>query len=129
MPPTYFTEEVRRELAERYGEKKLYEGGLSVRTSLDPKLQQEARKALINGLVKYDESRGYRGPVKTVSLGDDWGQAIGAEKRLGDIRPWELAVVLESSDDGRRASACSRRSTSSAACRRSGRPARSARRA
>jgi penicillin-binding protein 1A len=95
---TYFTEEVRRELAERYGEKKLYEGGLSVRTSLDPKLQQEARKALVNGLVKYDESRGYRGPVKTVSLGDDWGQAIGGEKRLGDIRPWELAVVLESSD-------------------------------
>ena len=29
----YFTEEVRRELYERYGEKKLYEGGLSVRTS------------------------------------------------------------------------------------------------
>src|SRR5512138_2894055 len=35
----YFAEEVRRELYERYGEKKLYEGGLSVRTSLDPKLQ------------------------------------------------------------------------------------------
>ena len=28
----YFAEEVRRELYERYGEKKLYEGGLSVRT-------------------------------------------------------------------------------------------------
>ena len=40
----YFAEEVRRELYERYGEKKLYEGGLSVRTSLDPKLQVLARK-------------------------------------------------------------------------------------
>src|SRR5579885_3598764 len=35
----YFAEEVRRELYERYGEKKLYEGGLSVRTTLDTKLQ------------------------------------------------------------------------------------------
>src|SRR3954467_13771773 len=35
----YFAEEVRREIAERYGEKKLYEGGLSVRTTLDPKMQ------------------------------------------------------------------------------------------
>ena len=42
----YFAEEVRRELADRYGEKKLYEGGLSVRTTLDPKMQLMARKAL-----------------------------------------------------------------------------------
>ena len=35
----YFAEEVRREIYDRYGEKKLYEGGLSVRTTLDPKLQ------------------------------------------------------------------------------------------
>ena len=42
----YFAEEVRRELYERYGEKKLYEGGLSVRTSLDPKLQVLARKTM-----------------------------------------------------------------------------------
>ncbi len=35
----YFAEEVRRDIFERYGEKKLYEGGLSVRTTLDPKIQ------------------------------------------------------------------------------------------
>ena len=40
----YFAEEVRRDLNDRYGEKKLYEGGLSVRTTLDPKLQDSARK-------------------------------------------------------------------------------------
>jgi penicillin-binding protein 1A len=47
----YFAEEVRRELYDRYGEKKLYEGGLSVRTTLDPKLQALARKTLMAGLV------------------------------------------------------------------------------
>ena len=49
----YFAEEVRRELSDRYGEKELYEGGLSVRTTLDPKMQLMARKALTDGLVRY----------------------------------------------------------------------------
>ena len=34
------------ELLDRYGEKKLYEGGLSVRATLNPKLQVAARKSL-----------------------------------------------------------------------------------
>jgi penicillin-binding protein 1A len=98
----YFTEEVRREIAERYGEDKLYEGGLSVRTTLDPKLQREARKAMVDGLVHFDERSGYRGPIKNVELGDDWGEAIGGEKRLSDIQPWQLAVVLEAGDTSAR---------------------------
>src|SRR6202043_3242765 len=58
----YFAEEVRREIYERYGEKKLLEGGLSVRTTLDPKFQVMARKALTDGLVRFDEAQGWRGP-------------------------------------------------------------------
>ncbi len=57
----YFAEEVRRELYDRYKEKKLYEGGLSVRTTLDTKLQVLARKVLTEGLVHYDEAQGWRG--------------------------------------------------------------------
>src|SRR3954468_3437356 len=45
----YFAEEVRRDLMDKYGEKKLYEGGMSVRTTLDPKLQVLARKTLQDG--------------------------------------------------------------------------------
>ena len=69
----YFAEEVRREILERYGEKKLYEGGLSVRTTLDPKMQLIARKALIDGLINYDESAGLSRP----------GQQDRHDRRLG----------------------------------------------
>jgi penicillin-binding protein 1A len=96
----YFTEEVRREIISRYGENALYEGGLSVRTTLDPKMQLVARKAMQNGLLKYDTLRGYRGPVKTIELGADWGVSLGEVQALADIPEWQLAVVLESSETG-----------------------------
>src|SRR5436190_2639929 len=68
----YFAEEVRRDIFERYGEKKLYEGGLSVRTTLDPKLQVMARKTMAAGLVTYDEQQGWRGPVSKLEISGDW---------------------------------------------------------
>src|SRR2546423_1848963 len=67
----YFAEEVRREIYEKYGEKTLYEGGLSVRTTLDPKIQVLARKALTDGLVKFDEAQGYRGAVAQMDIAGD----------------------------------------------------------
>ena len=90
----YFAESVRRELLDRYGEKALYEGGLSVRTTLDPHLQSLARKALQDGLINFDERRGFRGPVTTVDVSDDWGAAVGEVSPLRDVPEWKLAVVL-----------------------------------
>lgn len=96
----YFTEEVRRELVARYGQNALYEGGLSVRTTLDPTLQLQARKAMQHGLVRYDMAHGYRGPVKTIDASGDWGKAIGEVAALSDVPEWRLAVVLEATKSG-----------------------------
>jgi penicillin-binding protein 1A len=96
----YFTEEVRRELIDRYGEKALYEGGLSVRTTLDPAMQREARKALQHGLIKYDTLRGYRGPIKKIDISGDWGVPLGKIPDIGDVPEWHVAVVLDSSAKG-----------------------------
>ena len=90
----YFAEEVRRQINDMFGEETLYEGGLSVRTSLDPGTQVLARRALMNGLVKFDIARGWRGPVETVELGDDWGEAVSTVSPLNDVLEWQLAVVL-----------------------------------
>ena len=97
----YFAEEVRRDLFERYGEKKLYEGGLSVRTTLDPKLQAIARKTMANGLVTYDEAQGWRGAMSKLDISGDWGVKLADVKSLSDIAPWRMAVVLESTTSPR----------------------------
>ncbi len=98
----YFAEEVRRDIFERYGEKKLYEGGLSVRTTLDPKIQLEARKTMVAGLVRYDQEQGYRGAVQKLDISGDWGVKLADVKSLSDISPWQMAVVLEISDQSAR---------------------------
>ncbi len=94
----FFAEEVRRDLAERYGSRKLYEGGLSVRSTLDPKMQIYARKALSDGLVRYDEAHGWRGALDKVPPSGDWGVPLAEVTTLTDIDPWRLAVVLSASD-------------------------------
>src|SRR3982075_3112891 len=98
----YFAEEVRRDIFERYGEKKLYEGGLSVRTTLDPKIQVMARKTMAAGLVNYDEVAGGRGAGNKLDVTADWGVKLADVKSLSDISPWRLAVVLETSDQSAR---------------------------
>ena len=92
----FFAEEVRRALLSQYGEDKLYAGGMSVRTTLDPKLQVLARQALINGLVKFDRERtSWRGPVSRIDMSGDWGVALGQIDVPSDIAPWRLAVVTQ----------------------------------
>ena len=75
----YFTEEVRRELVSLYGSDMLYGGGLSVRTTLDPKLQKLAREALIKGLESLDRRQGWRGPITQIDSPEN------IDKQLLDI--------------------------------------------
>ena len=91
----YFAEEVRREIIDRYGRKSLYEGGLSIRTTLNPALQRLARGAVSKGLTNFDRRSGYRGSFKQIELGDDWGLPLSKIKTLYDVPEWKVAVVLE----------------------------------
>src|SRR4051812_47538871 len=62
----YFMEEGRRELNKEFGEdakdgaNSLYSGGLGVRSSMDPTMQNAAAKALRDGLVKFDGGRSWK---------------------------------------------------------------------
>ncbi|MFZ1813035.1 MAG: penicillin-binding protein 1A [Rhizobiaceae bacterium] len=96
----YFSEEVRRDIINRYGEDALYEGGLSIRTTLDPQLQAQARAALQHGLQEYDEEQGWRGSVKKIEISGDWGKLLSEIPTMVDVPEWRLAVVLAVGEDG-----------------------------
>lgn len=94
----WFAEEVRREIVKLYGERALYEGGLSVRASMDPELQRVATRALRDGLVAYDRRHGFRGPVAHMDNFDAWAKKLAAIPVPGGPESWRLAVVLKDDD-------------------------------
>lgn len=91
---SFYAEEIRRMLADKYGEESLYGGGLVVRASLDPHLQDIAVKALRNGLTAYDKRHGYRGPVKHFDSLDGWSNKLAQTDIPGIPPDWKKAVVL-----------------------------------
>ena len=105
----YFLEEVRRELIGKFGEtaedgdNSVYAGGLWVRTSLDMELQNAAREALREGLLRYHGRRGWGGTIATVNA--EQGNLIGQLRSsyLGiDYEDWRVAVVTQRSGSSAR---------------------------
>lgn len=95
----YFVEEARKQIFDLYGEDELYEGGLSIRTTLDTRLQLAGRKALRAGLEAYDRRRGYRGPLGQIDGFDDWKNKLKAFDAPKDIGDWRVALVMSTTDD------------------------------
>ena len=91
----YFSEEVRREAVEKFGEDEVLDGGLAVKTSLDPRLQAIATKALRNGLINFDRrERGWRGEVAKLPNFSDWQKQLKKIAVPAGGEEWQLAVVL-----------------------------------
>jgi len=89
----FFAEEIRRWIQQTYGDRALYDGGLAVRSTFDPRLQRFGVKALRKGLIAYDQRHGWRGPVTRVDLATDWKKALGEMPVLLDVTEWRLAAV------------------------------------
>jgi penicillin-binding protein 1A len=96
----FFTEEVRRRLVEEHGEAFLYQGGLSIRTTLSPALQAVADRALREGLIAYDRRYGWRGPATRLPSVESWPSQLVELDHGGGLEGWQLAVVLEAATDG-----------------------------
>jgi penicillin-binding protein 1A len=90
----YFAEEVRRQVYGLYGEQSLYDGGLSIRTTLDMQMQQTAIRTLRGGLAEYDERHGWRGPITKIDV-SNWKAGLAKVDIPSDIAPWTKAAVLE----------------------------------
>lgn len=91
----YFSEEVRRQVNRDFGESALYEGGLLIRTTLDPKLQKIATKAFDSEIKNYDLRHGWRGPIANIDIKADYMEALKqVATPAGKEDGWSKAVVL-----------------------------------
>lgn len=91
----YFTESVRRRLIADHGESALYEGGLSIRTTILPALQEQATRALHDGLIAYDRRHGWRGPVANIGVEADWATRLAEIERGDGLPNWQLGFVVD----------------------------------
>ena len=76
LPPRdYFTDEIRRQLSRDFGEDEFFSGGMTVRATIDPEMQDVAAVALQRALETYDRAQGvWRGTgqkIDTDLIGDD----------------------------------------------------------
>lgn len=100
----YFLEEVRRQLMGDFGEtaeagpNSVYAGGLWVRTSLDPELQKAARDALRAGLMRYQNGKGWSGPVASIDVSKgDWAGQLASSFLSVRYKDWRIGVVTSRS--------------------------------
>ena len=101
----YYQEEVRREVTAALGTDALYNHGLTVKTGLDPRLQELAEKSLRDGLIAYDRRHGWRGPVGRLRDTTDFSDRASWLPALLAVGPaplqtWHMAVVLSSNGGG-----------------------------
>jgi penicillin-binding protein 1A len=100
----FFMEEVRRELIKRFGEdakdgpNSLYSGGLWVRSSMDPRIQDAAAQALRDGLTKFDGGRGWTDLNMSIDTSRDWAARLDRAPVGTGYPDWLKAVVLSKTD-------------------------------
>ena len=101
----YFVEEVRRQLLREFGADQLYEGGLSVRTTMSLELQTRAEGLLQEALERIDRQQGYAGPVARIEGVEtlpeaEWRKQLADVDAPRDVAGWQLAVILAVDPDG-----------------------------
>ena len=105
LPPRdYFTDEIRRQLSQDFGEGEFFTGGYTVRATIDAEMQPVAAYALRRQLETYDRNQGvWRGTGKSIEADqlENWADALADLQVARDVDlngVWRPAVVLDIED-------------------------------
>ena len=98
---TFFTDVVRQRIINRYTHEALYDGGMSIWTTLKPDYQRIAEKSLYQGLIDYDRRHGWRGELDTINVQEEGWKKAFSDKKYPSSYGWRAAAVT--SLDGEKA--------------------------
>ena len=88
----YYVEDIRKLIVEKYGFDKVYKQGFTINTPLNLELQEHATKSLRQGLVDFDNKKGWRGPLLNKSENSEWKKNLDKYK-LEESIGWKLSIV------------------------------------
>ena len=96
---SFFKEEVRREIVAKFTESKLYDGGLSIMTTLDEEFQLKAEEAFKEGLRDYSNRSGWNGPIGNIKINGDWEKKFEDFKKPAGLYEDIIAIVKKVNND------------------------------
>uniref|UniRef100_UPI004038A923 penicillin-binding protein 1A n=1 Tax=Pseudomonas bambusae TaxID=3139142 RepID=UPI004038A923 len=90
----YIAEMARAEMVGRYGSE-AYTEGFRVTTTVPSNLQEDANKAVQDGLIEYDQRHGYRGPESRFPglTRDGWVQELTKQRPISGLEPAIVSQV------------------------------------
>ena len=89
----YYIEDVRKNIIEKLTYEKVYKQGYNINTPINLKLQKIATESLRNGLIAYDQRKGWRGPILNTSYEDNWSEKLDEKNNLENSIGWKTAIV------------------------------------
>jgi penicillin-binding protein 1A len=94
---SHFVEEVRRQVSAQYGDEALLRGGLSIRSTVDTRLQLVAARAVRAGLDQYDRRHAWRGPIGSGEPSGDIAAQLAQAAAPPSLTNWRRAMVTNTS--------------------------------
>jgi len=90
----YYVEDIRKSIVDQFGFDRVYKQGLNIKTPLNLNLQKIATEVLREGLINYDQRKGWRGPLTNKKNLQNWNKDKSLEKfKLEKSINWELAII------------------------------------
>ncbi len=88
----YYIEDVRKNVIETFSYDKIYKQGFNINTPIDLNLQKVATASLREGLISYDQRKGWRGPLANKIYNSEWSQGLD-DYNLERSIEWKIAIV------------------------------------
>jgi penicillin-binding protein 1A len=88
----YYIEDVRKYVVNTFTYDKVYKQGFNINTPINLEFQKIATQTLRDGLISYDQRKGWRGPLTNKNYSKNWKdnlEKFDLEKSIN----WQLAIV------------------------------------